>query len=427
MRQSLLAAAALLAIVPAACAQPSPGNSPPIETAAFTARQVAFFDEPWAMTFLPDGRMLVTTKPGDLLVATQDGRKSRTVTGVPKVDYGGQGGLGDVILSPDFRNDRYIYLSYAEAGPNDTRGAAVARARLTLKPDAQGGSLDQVQVIWRQEPKVDGRGHYGHRLAFSPDGQYLFISSGERQKFTPAQDLNQNLGKIVRLTPTGGIPSDNPFYDQGRVKAQVWSYGHRNPLGIAFDARGRLWNQEMGPKGGDELNLVKRGANYGYPIVSNGDHYDGRPIPDHPTRPEFEAPKTTWNPVISPAGLVIYTGDLFPAWKGSAFIGGLSSEALVRVAIDGDRAREAERWPMQARIREIEQGPDGALWVLEDKAGARLLKLTPRAQATASREERRGPRASIASSQLPATRRVDRRECRERPAGLVGATTAARS
>jgi glucose/arabinose dehydrogenase len=213
-------------------------------------------------------------------------------------------------------------------------------------------------------------------MAFSPDG-YLFITSGERQKFTPAQDMQQNLGKVIRLSDAGGIPSTNPFYDQGRIKAQTWSFGHRNLLGIAFDGEGRLWTDEMGPRGGDELNLIEKGANYGWPIVSNGDHYDGRDIPDHPTRPELKAPAIFWNPVISPSSLIFYSGGMFPAWKGSALIGGLSSESLVRVAFDGGKAREADRFAMGHRIREVEQGPDGAVWLLEDGEGGRLLKLTP--------------------------------------------------
>ncbi len=351
------------------------------ESWPFLATPVAKFDEPWAMTFLPDGRLLVTQKSGELLVVTTDGEKSSPVTGVPAVDYGGQGGLGDVILHPDFSSNGVIYLSYAEAGDNDTRGAAVARGKLTLSNDG-GGSLGPMEVIWRQNPKVSGRGHYGHRLAFSPDG-YVFISSGDRQKFDPAQDMQMNLGKIIRLNDDGSVPEDNPFFEQGGVTAEIWSLGHRNPLGLAFDSAGRLWNQEMGPRHGDELNLVKRSANYGYPIVSNGDHYNGKEIPDHDTRPEFEAPKVYWVPAISPGGLMIYDGELFSDWKGDAFIGGLSSEALIRVEFSGETAKEAERYAMGARIREEEQGPDGAIWILEDDddgSEGRLLKLTPKVQ-----------------------------------------------
>lgn len=342
-------------------------------TRPFVATPVATFDEPWAMTFLPDGRMLVTEKAGRLLLVSRDGKGKAAISGVPEVAYGGQGGLGDVVPHPDFGNNRFVYLSYAEPGEGGRKGAAIARGRL----DPAAARIEGLQVIWRQEPKVTGGGHFGHRIVFSPDG-YMFVSSGERQKFSPAQDMNQNLGKILRLSDAGGIPSDNPFHDQGRIKAQVWSFGHRNPLGLAFDAQGRLWEHEMGPSGGDEFNLIVKGRNYGWPVVSNGEHYDGRAIPDHDRRPEFEAPKQWWTPVISPAGLIIYSGEMFPAWKGSALLGGLSGEALVRVAIDGTDAREAERFDMGARIREVEQGPDGAVWLLEDGPGGRLLKLTRR-------------------------------------------------
>ena len=348
------------------------------DTWPFVATPVTDFDEPWAMTFLPDGRLLVSEQAGKLLVVTQSGEKSAPISGLPEVDYGGQGGLGDIVLHPLFAENRVVYLSYAEAGNGDVRGAAVARATLTLKDE--GGQLSDLEVIWRQNPKVTGRGHYGHRIAFSNDG-FLFISSGERQKFDPAQDMQANLGKIVRLHEDGSIPVDNPFADQGDTTAQIWSLGHRNPLGLAFDAQGRLWNHEMGPRHGDELNLVVKGENYGYPIVSNGDHYDGKEIPDHDTRPEFAPPKAYWVPAISPAGLMIYEGDLFDEWCGSAFIAGLSSEAIVRIEFDGDEAAEAERFEMGARIREIEQGPDGAIWVLEDDddgSEGRLLKLTPK-------------------------------------------------
>ncbi|MAF62700.1 PQQ-dependent sugar dehydrogenase [Blastomonas sp. CCH8-A3] len=353
----------------------------PVDTIPFETSVVGQFDEPWAMTFLPDGRALVTEKKGKLKLVTfaADGKISSVdVSGTPTVAYGGQGGLGDVVLSPDFVNDGYVYLSFAEAGDGDTSGAAVARAKLVMANDG-AASLKDMQVLWRQEPKVSGKGHYGHRIAFGPDGM-MYISSGERQKFDPAQDLDQNLGKVIRLTPTGGIPSDNPMYDQGRIKAQAWSWGHRNPLGLAFDNAGNLWELEMGPKGGDELNLVKRGANYGYPKVSNGDHYDGKDIPDHAPGDGFEPPKVFWNPAISPGSLMIYSGDLFPAWKGSAFIGALGAQALVRVKLGGDTAEKADNWTMEGRIREVEQGPDGAIWLLEDGARGskgRLLKLTP--------------------------------------------------
>ena len=343
----------------------------------FKSTVVADFQEPWAMTFLPDGRLLVTEKKGALKVYSPGGAAA-AVSGLPKVAYGGQGGFGDVVLHPQFASNGLVYLSYAEEGEGNVRGAAVARAKLTLS--AQGGALSNLAVIWRQDPKVSGSGHYGHRIAFGPDG-YLWISSGERQKFDPAQDMRGNLGKILRLKDDGSVPGDNPFASRGGVAAQVWSLGHRNPLGIVFDAQGRLWNTEMGPRGGDELNLVERGANYGYPIVSNGDHYDGRVIPDHPSRPEFKAPLITWNPVISPSGFIIYSGNVFPDWRGDGFIGGLSSQSLVRVEFEGDKAREAARYAMGARIREVEQGPDGAIWLLEDEddgSQGRLLKLTQR-------------------------------------------------
>lgn len=339
----------------------------------FEPTEVARFDEPWAMTFLPDGRLLVTEKAGAIKLMSADGQTGE-VAGVPEVAYGGQGGLGDLILHPRFADNSMVYLSWAEAGKGDVRGAAVGRARLVL--EGQGGKFEDLEVIWRQVPKVKGGAHYGHRLAFGPDG-HLFITSGERFQFDPAQDMNANLGKVIRLTEDGSVPQDNPFAEQGGVTAQIWTLGHRNPLGLDFDADGRLWVHEMGPRGGDELNLIERGSNYGWPTASNGKHYDGRDIPDHDTAPQFNAPEISWTPVISPAGFIIYDGDVFPAWRGSGFIGGLSSQALIRVDFAGDDAREAERWDMGERIREVEQGPDGAIWVLEDGEGGRLLKLAP--------------------------------------------------
>jgi len=340
----------------------------------FQVQPVATLSEPWAMTFLPDGRLLVTQKGGQLRLVNVANGQVGTVAGVPTVAYGGQGGLGDVILHPQFATNRRIYLSYVERG-GANYGAVVVRAQLTLDASG-GGSLSDVQRVWEQAPKVSGQGHFSHRLVF--DGsQKLWITSGDRQKFDPAQDMSGNLGKILRLNDDGTAPSDNPFFAQGGIAAQVWTLGHRNALGIAFDAQGRLWSHEMGPAGGDELNLILRGRNYGWPLVSNGNHYDGTPIPNHDTRPDLEAPKTWWTPVIAPAGMIIYSGSLFPTFVGDAFIGGLASQALVRVRFNGTSAVEHRRYPMGQRIREVEQGPDGAIWLLEDAGNGRLLKLTP--------------------------------------------------
>ena len=367
---SLLASALLVASAAASAQAPAAVDRP------FDAVEVARFDEPWAMTFLPDGRLLVTEKAGRLWVQDVATGKRTRIGRVPEVVHAGQGGFADVVLHPRFSSNGWVYLSYAEAGDGNTSGAAVARAKL----DLEDNELEDLQVLWRQVPKVAGNGHYGHRIAFDADGM-LWITSSERQKFDPAQDMASNLGKIVRLRDDGSVPDGNPFTGQGDVAAQVWSLGHRNMLGIDFDRDGRLWVHEMGPKGGDELNLIEKGANYGYPIVSNGDHYDGRPIPDHDTQPQYRAPVITWTPVISPAGFVIYDGDRYPGWNGSGLIGGLSSQSLVRVAFDGTSAREAERFDMGTRIREVEQGPDGTIWLLEDGgkgAQGRLYRLDPR-------------------------------------------------
>lgn len=350
------------------------------------------FDSPWAMTWLPDGRGLVTEKSGALWLIDAQGRKITTVSGLPPIRARGQGGLGDVILHPDFAGNNSLYISYVERDPQDRSlsGAAVDRARLVI--DGAGARLEGRMRIWEQMPKTTGNGHYGHRLSFSPDG-HLFITSGERQKFSPSQDMAMNLGKVIRVTENGDIPADNPFADRGGVTAQIWSLGHRNPLGIDFDARGRLWVHEMGPRHGDELNVIIRGENYGYPEVSNGDHYSMLPIPDHDTAPHYENPAIYWVPAISPAGFTIYDGDLFAGWKGHGLIGGLSSQALVRVRFE-DRVAdglgrsstaagvepkgiEAERYEWGERVREVEEGADGAVYVLEDQTGGRLLRLTP--------------------------------------------------
>lgn len=349
----------------------------PVDT-AFEMEVVSQLREPWAMTFVPDGRMLITQKRGELLLVTQDGEQT-PISGVPDIAYGGQGGLGDIIVHPDFASNGRVYISFAEPGEGGTRGAAVARATL----DVDASALTDLEVIWRQEPKVEGQGHYAHRMLFGPDG-YLFISSGDRQLQTPAQDLSNTLGTIVRLDEDGGVPADNPFADDGGVTAQIWSYGHRNPLGLALDGAGTLWEHEMGPRGGDEFQRIEPGENYGWPEVSDGDNYNGTLIPDHDTDDSFRSPEASWNPAISPAGLIIYTGDQFPSWRGKAIMGGLSSQALIWVtfacAEEGRETCEADRYEMGTRIREVEQGPDGAVWLLEDERsgqGGRLLKLVP--------------------------------------------------
>ncbi|MGB5166189.1 MAG: PQQ-dependent sugar dehydrogenase [Woeseiaceae bacterium] len=374
----ILAAIINFALLGSACAQ---------EQLPFKVEPVATFDEPWAFAFLPDGQMLVTEKKGNLYVVTQTGQKTRPVGGMPDVFYGGQGGLGDIVLHPDFEENGFVYMSYVEAGVGGTRGAAITRAVLNLTD--RGAYLTDQEVIWRQYPKVVGAGHYGHRMLFD-DAGFLWVSSGDRQKFTPAQDMQSNIGKVLRLNDDGSVPEDNPFVDYNKqdplsddegVFGEIWSLGHRNPLGLALDLEKQLWVIEMGPAGGDELNRVVRGGNYGYPVVSNGDHYDGREIPDHETRPEFLAPAAWWTPVISPSDLQLYDGKLFSDWHGNLLASGLSSQSLVRIDVDGDNAKEVERFDMGARIRSVEQGPDGSIWLLEDERNdsrGRLLKLTPK-------------------------------------------------
>jgi glucose/arabinose dehydrogenase len=344
----------------------------------FTVTAHGSFDEPWAADFAPGTSVLfVTEKPGTMKFVDLSSGRLGTVTGLPQVDYGGQGGLGDVAFLPSEKSStlgtRTIYLSWVEAGTGDTRGAVVGRGRLVCA-EADACRIEGLSVVWRQNPKVSGRGHFSHRIAIAPDGRSMFVSSGERQKFDPAQDMKGNLGKVVHLNLDGSPAAGGPFVAKGGLP-EIYSMGHRNLLGLQFDAQGRLWDLEHGPAGGDELNLVKPGANYGWPIVSEGDHYDGKDIPPHSSRPEFAAPAVSWNPVIAPGDFTFYSGKLWPAWKGQAIIGGMKPTVLVRVAIDGEKAREVARYPMDKRIREVVEGPDGALWLLEDGKGGRLLEL----------------------------------------------------
>jgi len=357
---------------------PAPGEA---RGAPFTVAERGTFDEPWAAAFVPGTSVLVVTLKSGKIMGV-DTRNDRAIffEGVPKVDYGGQGGLGDVAFLPgetaSTLTPRTIYLSWAEAGEGGTRGAVVGRGRMVCE-EHQTCRIDDLKVIWRQA-KVSGRGHYSHRIAFAPDGKTMFVSSGEREKMLPAQDTANNLGSVVRLNLDGTPASGNAFSGQPGKAQDIWSFGHRNILGLKLDSRGRLWGLEHGPAGGDELNLVRKGANYGWPVVSEGDHYDGREIPPHSTRPEFAAPAISWNPVIAPGDFVFYSGKLWPEWKGQALIAAMRPAGVVRVGIDGDKARELARYPMDKRVREIVEGPDGAIWLLEDKAGGRLLELRPR-------------------------------------------------
>jgi glucose/arabinose dehydrogenase len=388
----LLAAFSPLAVLAASCSAAPAGDNataaPVADDAAtpFTIERVAEFEEPWSMAFAPGTDVLfVTEKKGTLRGLDPDG-KPIFVTGAPQVDYGGQGGFGDIaflsVESGSDLSDRAIYLTWAEAGEAATRGAAMGRGRLVCE-DHQSCEIRDLDVIWRQQPKVTGRGHYSHRIAFSPDGKYLFLASGDRQKMDPAQDVSNTLGSILRLMPDGSPAPGNPFTDRGSPSNEIWSYGHRNILGLAFDMQGQLWDVEHGPAGGDELNLVKEGANFGWPLVSNGSHYNGKSIPDHDTRPDLAAPAASWNPVIAPGDMIVYTGDKFPEWKGQVLIAAMKPAALVRVEIDGTTAREVARYPMEHRIRSIEQGPDGSIWLLEDGKyldRSALLRLVPRGE-----------------------------------------------
>jgi glucose/arabinose dehydrogenase len=391
---------------PSATAQEGQGGPRP-----FTVSPVAQFDSPWAMAFLPGSGVpltnvaLVTEKPGRIWLVDVGTGQKREVAGAPKVVVSSQGGLLDIAPSPGFAGDGLVYLTYSEPSANGGSSLALARAHLTGISSAP--RLEGLSVLWRDPAGGEG-GQFGGRIAFAPDGQSLFLSSGERQRFTPAQDASQPLGKILHLTLDGKPAAGNPMAGRagaasvtvtdpprdtmaaintsGRTiawpgvnstPAETWSTGHRNPYGLMFAPDGHLWETEMGPRGGDELNLILRGRNYGWPAASNGSNYDGLPIPDHRAGDGFEAPKVWWDPSVSPSSLLIYTGDLFPKWKGDAIIGALSGQALIHVRIRGDQASKADQWDMGARIRAVTQGPKGEVYLLEDGEGGRLLRLDP--------------------------------------------------
>lgn len=334
---------------------------------------VGDLDNPWGMDFLPDGRLLITERSGNLRILGTDGELSDPVQGTPVVYAQGQGGLMDVAVDPDFNNNQRIYLSFAAPGPEGSAATALGHGRLS------GGTLEDFEVIFQQKPWITGPNHFGNRIAFDDNGQ-VFLALGDRFQFDPAQSLDNHIGKVVRLNEDGSIPEDNPFVRQKNAEPAIWSYGHRNIEAAAVHPKtGALWVMEMGPLGGDELNQPQAGKNYGWPTVSWGIHYDGKDIPDPTTRPEFADAIEHFSPVVSPSGMIFYSGDKFPSWRGSALIGGLSAQELVRLKVEGDRVTDDERIPLAARIRDVEQGPTGDVFVLtgpKREHGA-LLRLTP--------------------------------------------------
>lgn len=337
------------------------------------------FNKPWAVAFLPDGRFLVTEKPtGNLYVVTADGKKSPPVTGLPKVDGRGQGGLLDVRLSPDFPKSGLIYWSYYEPREGGN-GLAVARAKLV---HGEKPKIENLQVVFRMMPTLASTMHAGGRIVFTPDGK-VFATLGDRSILpgrVQAQDLNSHFGKVVRINPDGSVPKDNPFLKREKALPEIWSLGHRNILAATLDAKNRLWVTEMGPQGGDELNLIQAGKDYGWPTIGYGEEYSGEPIHKRAQAPGMEQPVYFWDPAISPSGMIAYSGALFPEWRGNFLIGGLSSKAVVRLVMQNDKVVGEERLftDLNARFRDVAQGPDGALYLLTDAADGRLLKVTPK-------------------------------------------------
>jgi len=405
MRHFVSAALFLTLVAPDARAQVNAGLQKAEPSLPFTMTKVATFNLPWRIAFLPDGRMLITEKPGPVWLVTPQGAKTR-IANTPAVLHEGQGGMLGVFLSPHYATDQFVYLTYAEPGDYGS-SLALARARLVIAGET--ASLEGLEVIWRQMPKGKG-GQFGAAIAFSPDGQYLYLTVGERQRFTPAQDPNQALGKILRLTLDGKPAPGNPmegktgaasvplidppddteaakharvvstytFPSPNLAPAETWATGVRTPYGLAFAPDGRLWEVEHGPMGGDELNLVEPGKNYGWPLVSYGINYDGVPIPTPDTRPDLTKPVIYWVPVIAPGNLMFYNGAMFPQWNGSALISGLN-QTLIRIVFDGQGgAKTAERWDIGWRVRDVEVASDGALWMIEDGNPGRLVRVTPK-------------------------------------------------
>jgi glucose/arabinose dehydrogenase len=329
------------------------------------------------MAFLPDGRVVVTERPGRMRLIATDGKVSAPLRGVPAVAAGGQGGLLDVALSPDFAVSKQIFFSYAE--PRQTGGSATSVARARLELEGDGGRLDDVKVIFRQQPATLGSMHFGSRLAFARDGN-LFVALGERFQRDKAQDLGTHYGKVVRIRPDGSVPPDNPFVNKRGAWPEIWSYGHRNVQAAAIHpATGRLWTVEHGARGGDEVNIPLAGRNYGWPVITYGRDYSGLKIGEGTAKAGMEQPVYYWDPSIAPSGMAFYTGSLFPGWKGNLFVGALRGQALHRLVLDGERVvgEEALLRDLGERIRDVRSGPDGALWLLTDNPAGRVLRVVP--------------------------------------------------
>ena len=371
---ALLLAASLYAAAPAQAGQTHATGAASIRVETVASG----LHHPWGLAFLPDGRMLVTERKGLLRVVTPDGEVSGAIYGVPEVEARGQGGLLDVALDPAFAENRLVYLSYAEAGEGRLNGTAVARGRLEGDSAFQ---LKDVEVIFRQQPKKDSHLHFGSRLVFDKDG-HLFVALGERSRVgmrEEAQALDSHLGKVVRIFPDGSVSEDNPFIGQDGAQPGIWSYGHRNQQGAALHPEtGQLWTNEHGPRGGDELNIAHAGRNYGWPLVSHGVNYDLTPVgTGEKSAPGIEDPIHHWTPSIGVSGMAFYTADAIPGWTGNLFVGGLARPGLYRLTLDGDRVTGEERLlaDLGKRIRDVRQGPDGALYLLTDAPNGEILRI----------------------------------------------------